>query len=89
MSKQYPGQKIWPLPQVTEAVLETVRQACLACENKQGDIFFTCLREYGATAAVVSSVIQKLLPDLSDTASLTVEQFLEAIDRHVGAAQAA
>ena len=89
MSTQHPGQKNLPLPVVTETVLEIVKQACMACENKQGDVFVTCLRKHGATAAAVTSVILHLMPNLSDTAILPIKTLLEAIEQHLGVEQAA
>ncbi len=82
MSKENQYQKrLNPWPKVTVEVLEKVRRACEACseEERKKDIFWSCLRDYGASAAEVTSVLQHVKPDLGDTEVVTIGSFLEAI----------
>jgi hypothetical protein len=85
----YPGAKNWPLPAASDQVLETVKQACLACNNRGDDIFSTCLRQHGASAREVASAIHFLMPNISDTEPVSIQQLLEAIEGHQGIAKAA
>jgi len=89
VSQKYHGQTKWQFLAVTDDVLETVKQACLACTERQGDVFFTNLRDLGTTDCEVISVIHFLVPDLSDTASLSVDALIIALNGHIPVTQAA
>lgn len=86
---KHPTKNLYPLPQVTEEVLETVKQACLACVGRERDIFSTCLRLQGASGVQVTSVLHFLMPNISDTEPVSIQQLLDAIQVHQTTAKAA
>lgn len=76
---KHPKQNFHPLPRVTEEVLETVKKACVACVGREQDVFSTCLRLHGASGVHVTSVLHFLMPNISDTEPVSIQQLLDAI----------
>lgn len=79
---------LYPLPEATDEVLESVLVACSCCPQ-ENDLFTTCIRTSEVDSAKVSATILRVLPDLGDADPLSIGQLMDAIQRELERKQAA
>ncbi len=74
---------LYPLPEATDQVLDSVLVAC-SRYPQESDLFTTCIRTSEVSSAKVAATIRRVLPDLDDKAPLSIGQLVEAIELALG-----